>query len=176
MSKASMHEESCELCGTAREANLREKGRRVEMLTDIRRDGYHKIGVLSEVEAEPEFSYTVGLFHTYKHPELVIFGLSVDTEQAILDTVSDLVANGRRFTRGDASSEILDGASVVFLEFSMAKYDDYLGQAESFYRSNDFPVLMLAWPDRDGVFPWTNGAAEWLTQQQPALWGSTPSV
>jgi hypothetical protein len=170
MSEVSQHDGSCELCGTAREAKLREKGLNVVMLTDIRREGYHKISVFSEVEGEPEFSYTVGLFHTYKHPELVIFGLSIEVELAILDTVHDLVAGGTRFMHGNSSSEVLDGASVVFLEFSRTEYDEYLGQAENFYRSDDFPVLMLTWPDRDGVFPWMNGAAEWLTQQQPALW------
>lgn len=57
-----MHDESCELCGTAREAGLRKAGRRVEMLTSIRHDGYNKIGVFSETEGESEFSYTVGLW------------------------------------------------------------------------------------------------------------------
>ena len=171
-----MHDESCELCGTARETKLREKGRRVEMLTDIQRDGYHKVGVFSEVEGEPEFSYTVGLFHVQKHPELVIFGLGIDTEFAILQTALELVANGARFAHGDVSSEMLSGHSVVFLEFSRAEYDEYLGQAENFYKSDDFPVLMLTWPDRDGMYPWSDGAADWLRQRQPALWSSAPSA
>jgi hypothetical protein len=170
----SMHDESCELCGSAREAKLREAGHRIEMLTNIRRDGYHKMGVFSETEGEPEFSYTVGLFHTYEHPEVIIFGLEINAEFAVLHTVQELVANGMMFSHGDESFEVLDGTSVVFVDFSRVKYDEYLGQAENFYQSDDFPVLMLVWPDRDGVFPWSDGAADWLKRRQPALWSSVP--
>lgn len=171
-----MHDESCELCGTAREGKLRAKGRRVEMLTDIRRDGYHKIGVFSEVEGEPNFSYTVGMFHTYKHPELVVFGLDLDVGFAVLAAAKAQVAGGATFSPGDRSAEILDGTSVVFLGFAPTPYDEYLGQAQNFYRSDEFPVLMMTWPDREGVFPWAAGAPDWLKQRQPALWSSAPSA
>ena len=170
------HDESCELCGTARESKLRQAGRQVEMLNNVQRHGYHKVGVFAETVADPEFAYTVGLFHTLSHPEIVIFGLEIETEFAILDTVQDLVAAGASFSDGSRSTEVLDGVSVVFLEFSRNHYEEYLGQAQNFYRSDDFPVLMLTWPDRDGLFPWMGGAAEWLTQRQPALWSMAPSL
>ena len=117
MSEDLIHDDSCESCGTAREAKLQAKGRRVEMLVNIRRDGYRKIGVFSEVEGESDFSYTVGLFHTYQRPELVIFGLSIANELAILDTVYDLVVGGMRFAHGDTSFEAPDGASIFSSNF-----------------------------------------------------------
>lgn len=170
-----MHDESCELCGTVREANVHKAGHRTKLLSDIWRDGYHKVGVFSEAAGEPEFAYTVGIQHTYQHPELAIFGLDIDTEFDILDTVVDLVENGARFSHEVESAEVLDGARVVFLGFAKEHYDEYLTQAGNFYRSDSFPALLIAWPDRDGNFPWDKQAPEWLKLRQPVLWSSAPS-
>lgn len=170
-----MHDDSCELCGTAREARLREAGRRTKMLTDIRSHGYHKVGVFSEDEEESEFAYTVGMFHTYRHPELVVFGMSVEEEFAILDRVRDLVADGATFSHESKSTDVLSGSSVIFLDVSREEYDEYLVQAENFYRSDDFPALLISWPNAEGIFPWEIAAPGWLTQKQPAVWSATPS-
>jgi hypothetical protein len=170
-----MHDDSCELCGVAREAKLREAGRNVKLLTNIRQDGYHKVGVFSDTPDTPDYAYTIGMFHTYKHPELVVFGLEIETEFAILDTVKDLVAAGTTFIDGDQSTDVLEGLSVRFLRFSNEKYDEYLGQAENFYRSNSYPVLVVTWPDGSGNFPWESQSPDWLLQRQPRVWSDIPS-
>jgi hypothetical protein len=64
---------------------------------------------------------------------------------------------------------------VVFLDLSREHYGDYLGKAQAFYRSDEFPALMLTWPDREGVFPWAGNAPDWLKDRQPALWSAAPT-
>jgi hypothetical protein len=45
-----------------------------KVLDDIETFGWHCVHIMAEGEF-PEYSFTVGLFHTYEHPELIIFGL-----------------------------------------------------------------------------------------------------
>lgn len=169
-----MHDDNCQLCGTQRVADWGKVGRSVDMLTNIRRDGYHRIGVPSGETEQPDFVYTVGMFHMHGHPEVVVFGLDVDTGFSILAVVHEHIAQGAVFSHGDESREILDGFPVVFLKFSGEHYGEYVGQANNFYMSSDFPVLMLTWPSRDGSFPWSDDPPAWLRLRQPALWTSAP--
>ncbi|MDG4769666.1 DUF4262 domain-containing protein [Solwaraspora sp. WMMD792] len=170
------HDESCELCGVERESKIKAAGRRAGLLANIRNYGFHKVGVFSEIPEEPSFSYSIGLYHTRGHPEIIILGLDIETEFAILDTIAGLIKEGGEFRHGSESSDILSNMAVKFVEFSRSHYGDYLGQAENFYLTDNFPVLMVAWPDRDGVFPWAEGSPEWLMRRQPALWSRLPSV
>ncbi|GAA4529389.1 DUF4262 domain-containing protein [Amycolatopsis samaneae] len=166
------HDDSCELCGVVREADLRSVGRGGEMLADIREDGFHKVGVFSEISGESEYSYTIGMFHTFQHAEVVVFGLEIETEFAILDTICGLVQAGSVFQEGDISPEVLEGVEVVFRDLGEAGCNEYLTQAKNFYKSDSYPVLIMAWPDGSGVFPWDDVAPGWLKERQPAVWNT----
>lgn len=171
-----MHGESCELCGVNREASFRQAERSATILTDIRNFGYHKIGVFSEKGTNVSYSYTVGLFHSYEHPEVAVFGLEFDVEFAILDTINDLIANGKRFEHGGWSQEVLEGMPVRFLDFSRDLYPYYFGQSIDFYRSDHFPALTVTWPDKSGRFPWSDSSPDWLSQRQPKVWSEVPGT
>jgi hypothetical protein len=40
------------------------------------------------------WSFTVGLFENYKHPEVIIFGMSHDSRHRILNWIGDNVTSG----------------------------------------------------------------------------------
>jgi Domain of unknown function (DUF4262) len=44
-----------------------------KILLDIKDHGWHRMGVYGE-EDRPSWVYTIGLNHTYGHPEIVVFG------------------------------------------------------------------------------------------------------
>lgn len=165
-----MHDDSCDLCGVARERALISAGRGADVVATIRGTGYHKVGVFSEVPGEPDYSYTVGMFHMFRHPEVVVFGLDIETEFAIIDTIADLVEAGTIFRDEETSLDILNGTAVTFRKFAKAGYGDYLVQATNFYKSDSYPVLVVTWPDRAGAFPWDKSSPEWLRARQPAVW------
>src|SRR4051794_23018469 len=54
-----------------------------KVLDDIATHGWHCVHVQTRGDRGP-YSYTVGLFHTYKHPELFISGLATEVSQLIL--------------------------------------------------------------------------------------------
>jgi len=46
-----------------------------KLLADVQGHGWHVIGVETD-EEEPGFAYSIGLYHTFRHPEIIVFGLS----------------------------------------------------------------------------------------------------
>jgi hypothetical protein len=54
---------------------------------------------------EPPFTYSIGLFANYDHPELIMFGLN--KASAIINEIRDHVAAGRKFADGDIADDIV---------------------------------------------------------------------
>jgi hypothetical protein len=46
--------------------------------------------------ATPAFAYTIGLWNNFEHPEIISFGLSLDTLGAILNNAGNIVKKVRR--------------------------------------------------------------------------------
>jgi Domain of unknown function (DUF4262) len=141
--------------------------------SDVRQYGCHIIQVLAE-SGEPPFSYSIGLFLNFAHPEIVVFGLPAAEGAQMINNVRDLVAEGRIFREGSTSDDVLDGYQVTFLAVPHEKYQDHLGFALWFYFSLQpelFPCLQLVWPDKKGLMPWQAGFDETLRPIQPLLGG-----
>ncbi|MBC7933684.1 MAG: DUF4262 domain-containing protein [Rubrivivax sp.] len=49
-----------------------------KLLSDIKTYGWHILKITPDEES-PGFAFSVGLFHSYSHPEIVMFGLNLDT-------------------------------------------------------------------------------------------------
>ena len=47
----------------------------LKAIEDIRKHGVHILHVFDDEGKKPDFSYTVGLWHTHGHPEVLISGL-----------------------------------------------------------------------------------------------------
>jgi len=72
----------------------------LKAIEDIRNHGVHILHVFDEKGEAPEFSYTVGLWHTYGHPEILISGLKESLRQSLLNHLNRLIAKGREFKDG----------------------------------------------------------------------------
>lgn len=49
-----------------------------KLLDDVQGHGWHVIGVEADNEG-PAFAYSIGLYQTFGHPEVVVFGLSISS-------------------------------------------------------------------------------------------------
>lgn len=135
---------------------------------DVRAYGWHIIWVFN---AEPEFAYTIGLHHTFGHPEIIVFGLPREVAHGVLNAVGKDVRAGGVFASGARSEGIVDGYEVVFKPVPQAAYEAHLGWALWYYGAPDFPVLQLVYPDRDRRFPWEADVADGFRASQPVLDG-----
>jgi len=115
-------------------------------------------------QTAPEFTYSVGLYLNFLHPELLLMGLHPDTAAAIIARLRDEAAGGLTTEAGSVRTDLFeDGRPVRFIPVPSERYLDYLGRNCSFYLSIfrptmpspdfRFPVLQGVWPDRQGRFP-----------------------
>ena len=121
---------------------------------DVQTFGWHVVGVLPGSDGAPEFSFSVGFFETYDHPELVIFGLPMQVAHAIIGDCLVRIRQGAPFEAGQVRDDILKKHSIAVLPVDREFYADYLGTAIGFYAGTDFPALQLVWPDKGNYFPW----------------------
>jgi hypothetical protein len=123
-----------------------------KLVADVRAYGWHCILVGAAGEAEPPFAYTVGLFHTYDHPELILVG-RWQHAHGILSAAVELVGDGATLAPGDESDEVLEGYPVRFGPVRDEQRDALLTYAGWLYPGRAFPVLQLILPDRAGRMP-----------------------
>ncbi len=137
-------------------------------ISDVEEYGWH-VGAIPADDEEPSFAFSVGLFKTFGHPEVILFGLGIEAMQGIINVIGEEVRQGRRFSEGEAASGIIEGFDVRFCEVSRDHYSEYLGTASWYYKSTDYPALQCVWPDRLGRFPWDDDFPESLRAIQPVL-------
>jgi len=58
-----------------------------KVISDVREYGWHCLNVLEDKKG-PGFSFSIGLFETWQHPELILVGLKSKVAHAILDLVA----------------------------------------------------------------------------------------
>ena len=136
---------------------------------DIARVGWHI--VLVEGEDTPGFLYTVGLWQSYQHPELLIVAPGKEAS-GFAGNISEL---GKRVAAGEVLTP------KVPIDKAFAKFDGvareihktlrprYFGVAEAVYEGRDYPALQVFWPDRQSRYPWESQADSKLFSAQPLL-------
>jgi hypothetical protein len=127
------------------------------------------VGLIGADADEPTFGYTIGLWETLKHPEIIIFGLKLDTMHGVLNACGDLVRKGARFEDGGQTADVLEGYDVRFRHLAAKDYARYLGYACRHYGGDWFPAVQCLWPDQHGKFPGEPGVADFMASAQPVL-------
>jgi Domain of unknown function (DUF4262) len=142
-----------------------------QLLHDVETHGWHIVHVgvpIGEESTGPGWSYSVGLFRTFGHPEFIIVGIPPSAAEAVINDLGSRVKDGQRFRTGTRDADVLENYEVCFISMRMDQYRAHLGYALWFYCGMAFPVLQVVWPDRSGHFPWDS---EWMLDAliQPVL-------
>ena len=122
------------------------------------------------VDAEQAHAFTVGLWHSFDLPELVMFGLEPSDMQIWLnDTVRVLRE------RGDVPDDepfegVLDQFPVLLRPLDQSWKAPLLGAMCNYYGSVDVPVRQVVWPDREGRWPWDDRATATCKERQLRGW------
>jgi hypothetical protein len=139
------------------------------VIEDVQQYGWHIAAIEDDPEG-PAFAYSIGIYHTLKLPEIIIFGLSsTDTMANIINTIGAEMQKGTKFEDWMESNQILNGYNCMFRQVDESFYPEYLGYAMWFHRPDDFPVLQCVWPDRQGYYPWQPQFPAELYACQPVL-------
>ena len=138
-------------------------------ITHVKEHGVHILQVFDAEEKNPDFSYTMGLWHTYRHPEVLIIGLKDELCFRLLNNIKADIAQGERFVSGVSSISVLDGFRCYFEEVPSSAYHDYLGWNLWFYDDDEFKAVQMLWPDISSTYPWQHTASDYLRWDQPIL-------
>jgi len=139
-----------------------------KLLDDIRDYGWHVVGI-SDDDQNVSYVFSIGLFHTFKHPEVCVFGLNdIRTMGQIINTIVNLIQSGQKFEDRSRTDAVLEGYDCVFRSISPEFFGKYFGYARWFYEGDQFSMLQSVWPDPSGHFPWDPGYA-YTPDIQPVL-------
>ena len=138
------------------------------VLSNIAEYGWHCVNVLED-DGHPPWSFTIGLYETWNHPELIIIGRSRATSYEMLKTIADDIELNDPPNLTDPDGQLLLGMKCHFLEVNTRYYSDYVGFALWFYRKRRFPLYQIVWPNNDGLYPWDEMAPKALKEWQPVL-------
>ena len=139
-----------------------------KLLAAIARVGWAVIGI-PEDDDGPGYAFSVGLYRTFAHPEVVLIGLPWEVAYRFINAIGTAVQGGRRYEAGREYDDLAEGYPSAFVAVDRDHYEEYLGTAGWFYRGWDFPVVQMVWCDRDGSYPWNTGAAPGYWRRQPIL-------
>jgi len=138
------------------------------VLDDVDENGVHVVRVPAS-EDWPEHCYSVGLWHSFEQPEVVVFGLPSDIANELIEAIADEAAEGATFATNDRHDGLLHAYSVRFEAVPKAMVADRLPIAAWANQGEEFPVLQIVWPDKQGHWPWDSGVRDGFREMQPVL-------
>lgn len=143
----------------------------IKVLNDIQTFGWHTTGVFAqEGEEGPEWAFSIGLYHSFMHPEVILFGLPLETCMDLVNAIGTEIKAGKRYESEHDYDDILQAPyRCAFKEVHRCHYRDHVGYAMWFYEKDAFPLLQCFWPDKQGLFPWEAGCNDYVKESQPLL-------
>lgn len=138
------------------------------ILTDIQADGVH-VAAMPESASAPGYALSMGLVHSFDHPEVIVFGLAPDVATDLINLLADEASDGRKFLAGSEAGDLLQGYSVRFTAVDGEHHEQFFGPANWLYAERELQVVQLVYPDQQGRWPWDPAAREGFRANQPLL-------
>lgn len=125
---------------------------------DVGRDGWTALAVLpTEEHPGVPFVYTLGLWRSYDHPELIITSFGGLHGHAVLGELVAQIQEGEKFIAG-LHEDLFPGPMRNYdgwlRPVEDGNRDKYMQAAKRWNAYEDFPALQVIWPDPLNHFPW----------------------
>jgi hypothetical protein len=146
----------------------KERAAEDKCLADIAEHGLHVLRVFGDDEW-PGFVYSVGLYHNFQIPEIIIVGLKPDLSHVLLNEIAKRARQGERFQLGDTIHGLLDDFSLMLRPVRDELIEPHFGWDLWYYKDQVFPTAQLVWPTTSGIWPWDPRASEEFRARQPVL-------
>lgn len=139
---------------------------------DVKRDGWSLIYVVDEDEVAPPFAYSVGFFESFRHPEIIICGMTEPLSNALINNMGVRIGNeGVRYEGGRYYDDILERFDCYMHPVPEDCFPDYVGWDLWYYDGYGFPLLQCVYSCDRGRFPWHPEAPALLREYQPIIGG-----
>ncbi|MEE1823619.1 DUF4262 domain-containing protein [Streptomyces sp. BE20] len=121
-------------------------------MAHVREHGCHVVGVGGGGEV-PDWAFTVGLWHSYRVPEVAMFGLEPDGLMHWVGSAAVRVRDGASTEPGTLLPNVIEGYRLRCQPVDPSWHYPLLGTFVGFYRQTPVPVVQLLWPDREHRWP-----------------------
>jgi hypothetical protein len=145
----------------------------LRLMADVAQAGYHVVGGASTGGA-PAFAFSVGLFRSFDHPEVAVFGLPTEVLDGAVRRIAERIRAGGRFDEGDVVEGLVEARTVAFRRIVPRHYPTHLGHAVWFHGGARFPALQAIWSE-GGHFPWERWFPRTRRDDQPVLFEPEPA-
>jgi hypothetical protein len=142
--------------------------------TDIELYGWHVIKIQEDAYG-PSISYSIGLHHSFEHPEVLLIGFETEAAHFVINRIGDAIREGAVFHSGHFYSNLLENVDCYFTSVYSRFYKEYTGYAEQFYGGSNYTVMQCVYPTLSGIYPWQAEWPEQLKDTQPIL-GTLPTT
>ncbi|MCX5208095.1 DUF4262 domain-containing protein [Kitasatospora sp. NBC_00240] len=146
----------CVLCDPAAAATFRARRLRRKhwgpTMARVREQGWQVVGVGGGGEL-PDWAFTVGLWHSYRIPEVAMFGLELHGLMHWVGDVAALLRDGASTEPGTLLPDVVEGYRLRLQPVEACWHRPLFGTAVGFYRRVPVPVVQLLWPDREHRWP-----------------------
>ncbi len=146
----------------------------LRIMADLAQSGFHVVDVGAD-GGVADHAYSIGLFRSWDHPEVELFGLAPEVLHAAVSRLGDRIRHGERFEHGDVVDGILDDRALAFRRIVPRHYAAFLSRAVWYHGGARFPALQAVWADGDGRFPWDRWFPRELRDAQPVLFEPEPA-
>jgi len=130
------------------------KKEHLDISRNIQKYGFHMVRISPEAEHYGRyFVYSIGLFESLGHPEIMVFLYNKDTALELINLVANEVISGGRIDL-NTPDDRFSSVPVIFKEIDKSNFEEYLGIGVDYYNGTEFNCYQMFWPDIDGVYPW----------------------
>jgi hypothetical protein len=150
------------------EHQIHNKDAENRIIEDVNKYGWH-VALFEADNYLPTFGYTIGLWKSFTHPEIITFALNVETIYTILNIAGNLIKNGNTIKPYNKYANYLNNLDVQFINVLDDNLKDWFGYGLWFNKNNKFPALQLIWPDKNNLFPWEDEFNTQYLLNQPLL-------
>ncbi|WP_055589806.1 DUF4262 domain-containing protein [Peterkaempfera griseoplana] len=159
----------CLLCDSAADETAWD-ARDSRIAANIREYGWNVNGVAGG-DLPGDWSYSIGLWHTLRSPEVSIFGIPSQTGMRIVNVLAGRIRHGHPLEPDQRRGDVLGGGFPVAIRpVHPSWYPSFFGAGVDFHQRPPLPITQMFWPDRQGRFPWDDGVEETCRATQPLLW------
>lgn len=152
-----------------------------KLIADVERHGHSCIGIgPTSADDPPPYVFTAGMWHSYRQPELAVYGVGrIEAMIDILNVLADRArASGLPLRPGDRLPGLMVGLGEVKPEDYWLKlmpihpswYASQFGTALFFNAANAVDFLQVVWPDEVGHYPDEPGFDQHFADRQPLMW------
>ncbi|MBP8183025.1 MAG: hypothetical protein A3G29_09340 [Burkholderiales bacterium RIFCSPLOWO2_12_FULL_64_99] len=139
-----------------------------QVLENIATYGWHCVHI-PQMGHQLAFTYTIGLYHSYKHPELLVYGANAKAACAMIKYVGTAARDDEALDLDQPTDKLMDGHSCVFVEVPYLNLPQRIEHGLWFYEGVSFPLRQIVFTSNQGLFPWHPESSVRFRASQPLL-------